>query len=58
LTPNSFITDENIIYLFKHAKLLEAFSIPYINSSVLEDLSVNCKEKIKEMKHLKFGSIN
>jgi hypothetical protein len=57
-TGNSMITDENLIYLLKHVRELEALSIPYINSSVLEELTSNLKEKTLKMRVLKFGSIN
>ena len=52
------ISDENLIYLFKHVRELEAFSIPYINSSVLDELTTNLKEKTLKLRSLRFGSVN
>lgn len=57
-TQNSFIADENLVYLFKHVRELEAFSIPYMNSSVLDELATNLKEKAAKLKVLRIGSLN
>ncbi len=57
-TPNSLISDENLLYVFKNVKELEVFSIPYINSSVLEELATTMKDKARQLKVLKIGSVN